>query len=406
MNVLMISPGFPVEQPFFTRGLARQGANVIGLGDQHESLLPDMARQALAAYLHIPGFGDTGHIRNVVADAAQRVGIHQIECTWEPYMILAAELRAMLGLPGMTVDQTVPFRDKEVMKEKLDAAGIRTPRHFSTRDPADGVREAAREIGFPICVKPISGAGSADTHRVNSAEHLEEILPLLGHVAEVSVEEFIEADEFTFDTVCADGEILFYNVAAYRPRPLIGRTNEWVSQQTVCLRHPDQESLQTGVAMGQAVLKALGFRDGFTHMEWYRKADGEAVFGEIAARPPGANTVDLMNYANDFDVYEGWAEAVLHKRFTQPIHRRYNAANIFKRAQGQGTIQRIEGLERLLQEFGEHVCEVDLLPIGTPRRNWKQTLRSDGMIIVRHPDFATTCHIADQFGTRLQMYAG
>ena len=28
MNVLMISPGFPVEQPYFTRGLARQGVRV------------------------------------------------------------------------------------------------------------------------------------------------------------------------------------------------------------------------------------------------------------------------------------------------------------------------------------------------------------------------------------------
>ncbi len=405
MNVLMISPGFPVEQPFFTRGLARQGVNVIGLGDQHESQLPPMAREALAAYLQVNSFTDEGHVMSVVGDAHRRAGIHQIECTWEPYMILAAKLREMLGLPGMTVAQTVPFRDKEAMKQVLDAAGIRTPRHASTRS-ADGVRQAAREIGYPVCVKPISGAGSADTHRVNSPEHLEEILPLLRHVAEVSVEEFIEAEEFTFDTVCVNGEISFFNIAMYRPRPLIGRTNEWISQQTICLRDPGQEYVRPGYEMGKAVLKALGFQTGFTHMEWYRKADGEAVFGEIAARPPGANTVDLMNYANDFNVYDGWAEAVVHGRFSQPVNRLYNSANIFKRAQGQGRIQSVTGLESLMAEFGDHVCVVDLLPVGSPRRNWKQTLRSDGMVIVRHPDFETACHIADQFGIRLQMYAG
>ena len=32
MNVLMISPGFPTEMQYFTRGLARVGARVIGLG--------------------------------------------------------------------------------------------------------------------------------------------------------------------------------------------------------------------------------------------------------------------------------------------------------------------------------------------------------------------------------------
>ena len=112
MNVLMISPGFPVEQPYFTRGLSRQGVNVIGLGDQHESQLPQMARDAVTAYLQVNSFTDEAHVMSVVADAARRVGIHQIECTWEPYMILAAKLREMLGIGGMTCQQTVPFRDK------------------------------------------------------------------------------------------------------------------------------------------------------------------------------------------------------------------------------------------------------------------------------------------------------
>ena len=49
---------------------------------------------------------------------------------------------------------------------------------------------------------------------------------------------------------------------------------------------------------------------------------------------------------------------------------------------------------------------LDLLPIGAPRRNWKQTLVSDGMIIVRHPDLERTLQIADRFATELRMYAG
>ncbi len=405
MNVVMISPGFPVEQPFFTRGLARQGHHVIGVGDQHENDLPEIARNALSAYLQVPSFVDEHAVMRVVADAAAKVRIDQIECTWEPFMVLAAKLREMLGLPGMTVEQTVPFRDKEVMKQVLDRNGIRTPRHVSTIS-IEGVRDATKAIGYPICVKPIAGAGSADTYRVDSSEHLEEILPRLGHVREVSVEEFIEADEYTFDTVCVGGEIKFFNICCYRPRPLMGRTHQWISQQTITVRNVMDPYLETGREMGVEVIKALGFRDGFTHMEWYRKPDGEAVFGEIAARPPGANTVDLMNFANDFDVFEGWAEAVTNGSFSQPINRGFCAGHIFKRAQGEGRIQRIEGLEGLMADFGQHFCYIDLLPIGAQRRDWKQTLRSDGMIIVRHPDYETACEILDQVGMRLQMYAG
>jgi hypothetical protein len=116
--------------------------------------------------------------------------------------------------------------------------------------------------------------------------------------------------------------------------------------------------------------------------------------------------VDLINFASDIDTFTGWAEAVCHGKFTQKVERKYNAAWIYKRAQGQGRIQRIEGLAPLMAELSEHVMVLDLLPIGATRRNWKQTLVSDGMIIVRHPDLQKTLEIADRFGTELRLYAG
>jgi hypothetical protein len=235
---------------------------------------------------------------------------------------------------------------------------------------------------------------------------LQRVLEATRHVPHVSVEEFIEGEEFTFDTVCANGEVLFYNICAYRPRPLISRQLLWVSPQTVALKDPDVPYLAGGVKLGFAVLKAMNFRTGFTHMEWHRRADGEAVFGEIAARPPGAFTVDIMNFASDTDLFRGWAEAALRGRLHEPVTRRYNCASIFKRAQGQGRIQRIEGLGRLMSDYGAHVCVVDLLPVGAPRRDPMQTLISDGMVIVRHAELDRCMEIADQFGTELNLYAG
>ena len=181
---------------------------------------------------------------------------------------------------------------------------------------------------------------------------------------------------------------------------------EWISPQTITLRDVDAPELRAGVELGLGVLKALGFRTGFTHMEWFRKPDGEAVFGEIAARPPGARSTELMNYGCDIDVFRGWAEAVCHGRWSQPIERRYNSAVIFKRAQGQGRIRQIEGLEGLLGRYGERIVCVNLLPLGAPRRNWKATLISDGYLIVRHPDLGACLEMADRVGTHLRLLAG
>ena len=405
MNVLMISPGFPKEMQYFTRGLAREGARVVGLGDQPEDHLPPAARESLSAYLHVGSFQDEAGIVERVAHFAQRVHLDRVECLWEPYVILAARIRERLGLPGLTVEQTVPFRDKEVMKRVLDAAGIRTPHHYSATTAAQVV-EGAETIGYPVIVKPIAGAGSESTYKVTSREELDRILPALRHVTEVSVEEFVEGDDMTFDTLCVDGEVVHYSIATYIPRALYMRENEWVSPITLVYRDPDLPELAAGKAMGFQVLEALGFRTGYTHMEWYRRPDGEAVFGEIGARSPGAGLVDLINYASDIDTYTGWAECVVHGRFTQTVDRKYNAAWIYKRAQGQGRIRRYEGLEAILSELGPNLVDLDLNPIGAPRRDWRKLLVGDGMVTVRHPDLATTRSMAERVAAHLHIVAG
>jgi len=405
MRVLFFSPGFPAEMPFFVRGLGAVGAETIGVGDQPQAALPQMARDALAAYFQLDQMWDEGAVIAAVRQIHERAPLDRIECLWEPGMLLAARLREALGVPGMSRAQTVPFRDKEVMKKTLDDAGIRTPRHKRVDTP-DGIRDAAATVGYPLIVKPIAGAGSADTHRVDGPSQLDAIIDAVRHVPEVSVEEFIEGEEFTYDTICSDGEVLFENVSWYRPPPLIGRTLEWVSPQTVSLRNLDGPEARAGLTLGRTVLAAFGFQTGFTHMEWFLKADGEAVFGEIGARPPGARSVDVMNYTCEADLFTGWAEAVVYGKITQNLERRFNCAIIYKRAQGEGNIQRVEGLHGLLSRYGPHVAGIELLPIGAPRRNWKQTLLSDGFVFVRHTDLQTTLAMADRVGTDLQIYAG
>jgi formate-dependent phosphoribosylglycinamide formyltransferase (GAR transformylase) len=402
-NVVMLSPGYPVEMSYFTRALAAVGARVIGVGDQPPHVLPPAARDSLAHYEHV-SLADDDAVLAALRGLAQHARLDRVECLWEPYMLLAARIRETFGLPGMTVQQTVPFRDKEQMKRVLDAAGIRTPWHVSTTTAA-GVWEAAERVGYPLIVKPIAGAGSADTYRVDSAAELGDVLPRLRHVPEVSVEEFVDGEELTYDTVCADGEILFEHVLWYRPRPLQMRMHEWVSPVTVSLRDLTTPDLQGGRRMGADVLAALGFRSGFTHMEWYRKHDGEVVFGEIGARPPGARVVDLMNYATDADLYVGWAEAVVHGRM-RPVERRYNAGSVFKRAHGAGRITRVDGLDRLLSQYGDHVVNVELLPVGAPRRDWRATVIGDGIVVVRHPELAPVVEMTDRFAAELHMYAG
>ncbi len=404
MNVIFIAPGYPDEMPFFVRGLSHYGGKVYGVSDVPESQLPALSREHLSGYLQVASLTDEMAVVGAVTKWMGRRTIDRVVCMWEPGIVLAARMREALGVPGMEIEQAMRFRDKDLMKQHIGAAGIRCARH-ARASTAHEVRVACEAVGFPAIIKPIAGAGSMDTFKVNDAHEMEAAIKKLTHVDEVNVEEFIEGDEYTYDTICRNGKMLYRNIGFYRPNPLLARTNEWISPQTLCLRDSESPKFADGHALGQAVIDAMQFDTGFTHMEWWITTKGEAVFSEIAARPAGARTVDLMNFVSDIDLFTGWAEVELTGKFSQVAPRKYTSVNIFKRAQGQGRIRQIEGLASLMQRYGDSVVNVDLLPVGAMRRDWKLTLISDGYITVRNPDYATTCEIADAFGTELRLYA-
>ena len=404
MNVLFVAPGFPTEMPYYVRGLRANGATVFGLGDQLPHELPAMARENLGDYGRFPGiFLDNADLAPVKAWLGNRK-VDRVVCQWEPGVLLCGRLRDFLGVEGMGYDALLPFRDKVIMKDMVRDAGLRTARSERAKSEQE-VRDAAVIVGYPLIVKPIAGAGSMDTFRCDNAAELDAALKLMKHVDEVVVEEFIDGEEYTFDTICHEGKVLFWNMCFYRPRPLIARTVMWVSPQTMVLREPDAPKYAAGRALGLAVLKALNFRTGFTHMEWYLKANGEAVFGEIGARPPGAHTVDIMNWANDCDLFNGMGEAEVKGTFSQEIVRKYNCTCLTKRAQGEGTIRRIEGVERVRHTLGEQLVALNLLKVGEQRRDPKLSLLGDGWVVIRDPDLQACMDACDFVGQTLQIFA-
>jgi biotin carboxylase len=404
MKAVFLAASYPPEMQQYTRGLAEVGAEVYGVGDTPAQALPASLKHHLHDYLQVPRLLDEADVVERVTAWLRGREVDRVLANWEVMVLTAARLRERFGVPGMTVDAVEGFRDKQLMKERVAAAGLRVPRAVRVRTIAE-TRAAAEQIGFPLVVKPIAGAGSADTYRVDDAAALDATLARMHHVREASCEEFVDGDEYTFDTVSIAGVPAFANVAQYLPRPLAARTNEWISPVIITVRDMAQPALADGIALGHGVLGALGMGDGFTHMEWFRKADGEVVFGEIGCRPGGAHLVDQMNYTCDIDLFREWARAVCWGTFEAPTVRKYNAAIIFKRARGHGRITRIDGLSEFLHRHGEHVVEQRLLPVGTPRRDWKKTLVSDGYLLLRHPDWDRTYQLAMEAATDITMWA-
>ncbi len=404
MRVLFLSPGYPPEMHQFTRALARMGASVLGVGDTPARALPAGVRDALEDYLVVPSALDEGDVTARLEEWLRGRPVDRVETNWEPMTLLAADLRARWELPGMRRNVVLGFRDKVTMRERVAAAGVRVPASARVRSPREAF-EAAERIGLPVVVKPVAGAGSADTWIASSRAELEEVLAKTAHVPESSLEELIEGEELTYETVCVDGVPLHESCTRYYPNVLDARKNAWISPIIMTLRDREHAAVADGVAMGRKVLAALGMTTGFTHMEWFRARSGEAVFGEIAARSPGANMVDLMNYAADADLFVEWARAVVEGRVLAPNEQRYHAAIVFKRAIGEGRIVRHAGLDAFLAKYRGHVARADFLPIGAPRRDWTKTFLADGNLVVRHADHDVTLAMAQEAAAKIQLHA-
>ena len=252
-------------------------------------------------------------------------------------MLTAARLRERFGVPGMTVDTVRGFRDKQLMKERVAAAGLRVPRSERVRTVAEA-RAAAERIGYPLIAQ-------ADRRR-GQRRHLP------GRRARAELEAALGAHAPRHRGELRGvhrrrGVHVRHRVhrrrAGVRERRAVPAASRSIARSQRVDQpgdhhgaRPAQPALAAGIALGRSVLDALGMGDGFTHMEWFRKPDGEVVFGEIGCRPGGAHLVDQMNYTCDIDLFREWARAVCWGTFEAPTARKYNAAIIFKRAQGPG----------------------------------------------------------------------
>src|SRR4051812_30302577 len=168
MRVVFLSPTYPPEMPQFTRGLAEIGAEVLGVGDGQ----PDgELRRYLSDYLQVPSIMDEDDVIARVHTWLRGRTIDRVLANWEPLVITAARMRERFGLPGMSADVVRGFRDKQLMKERVAAAGLRVARARRVRTAAEA-RAAVEYIGLPAIIKPISGAGSADTYKLESIADL------------------------------------------------------------------------------------------------------------------------------------------------------------------------------------------------------------------------------------------
>jgi biotin carboxylase len=311
---------------------------------------------------------------------------HRILGILEALQVQLAEARAHFGIEGTDPRTADLFRDKARMKDALRAAGLPCARHRLLASARDG-ELFAREVGFPMVLKPPAGMGAKATFRVGSIDQLRGAIEGMhvGPKKPMLAEEFLRGREHSLETITTGGQVRFCSISEYLPSPLEVLENPWI--QWVCLlpRELGRE-YDDARAMGIAAIRALGLTSGFTHMEWFRRADGSLAIGEIAQRPPGANITRMTGLAHDFDPYVAWARAVVDDAFDGPYERQYAVGCAFLRGMGRGRVVRLENVDAANAKIRMLVEEAKLPTIGAPRNDGYE---GDGYAILRARETAT-----------------
>jgi len=301
----------------------------------------------------------------------------------EMIMVQLAQARQHFGVRGTGPDVAELFRDKAMMKARLEQAGLPVARSRLVRKVSDA-ESFARDVGFPLVLKPPAGMGAKATYRVDSLEALRGALGGMGVSPgqPVLVEEFLSGREFSFETITIGGTPRTYSISHYLPTCLEVLENDWI--QWVCLlpREIEGPEYDGARAIGKAAILALGLDDGATHMEWFQRPDGTLAIGEIAQRPPGANITPMMGHVHGIDPHRAWARAVVDGVLDAPWERKAAAASVFLRGMGRGRVTSVSGLHECHEAVGKFIVEADIPTVGAPK---KDGYEGDGYIVVRHP---------------------
>jgi len=405
MHVLFVEPKFPYNQREFVRGLHAVGARVTGIGEAPAEALDDELKAWLHGYERVRSVVDEGAMLDAVRRVQGREWVDRLEATVEAHILPVAKVREACSIPGTSYRTAFLCRDKPAMKEALRQADVPCAQSRGV-DSAQELRIFAAEIGYPIILKPRSGAGASGTSKVTNDRELESAIAEWGldRGGSAAAEEFIEGHEGFYDTLSIGGQVVHEFVSHYYPNVLEAMRTRWISPQIVTTNRVDASGYEELKRLGQRVITALGIGTSATHMEWFFGPRG-LKFSEIGCRPPGVGVWDLYAAANEFDIYREWAHAVVHGEPSQRLSRGFSAGMINLRPQRDGRITGYEGLDLIERTYGDWILDSHLPPVGTPTQPVEAGYMANAWLRMRHPDYDQLRRMLDQVGRTVKVLA-
>jgi biotin carboxylase len=223
----------------------------------------------------------------------------------ESGVVTVAAVAEALGLPGVGADAARQSRNKLLMRQAHERAGVPHPRYRLVASPAEAVAAAA-DFGYPVVLKPTLGAASDFVFRIDDAEEMElrykitvegmqQMSPYLREARGldlgphgVLVESFLDGHEHLFEALAWDDEV-YLGSAVDRVTAEGDTFEDDVHRAPTRLSRAELARVHRVIA---DAAHAQGLRRSVMHAEVRYHGD-EPYIVEIAIRPGGGG-LDLV----------------------------------------------------------------------------------------------------------------
>ncbi|MFD7901066.1 acetyl-CoA carboxylase biotin carboxylase subunit family protein [Kitasatospora sp. NPDC059747] len=272
-------------------------------------------RSHIADFVMLEDLTDLAAVCAAVRAIADRVGpVDQLVALSEYLLDVAAQVREELEIPGPRPAEVSTYRNKLTMKQLLADAGVRVPR-FAPCSDVETTTRIARDIGYPLILKPVAGAASKGVNRVADEASLRSWLASVDS-ADYQIEELIDGTVYHVDGF-ADHEarVPFQVVSRYINDCLAFETSGAPLGSVVVQESALRERVEEFV---RACVAALDMRSMAIHLELFVTKDEEIVFLEIAGRVGGAEVPHLINRLFGVNLSWVWLKAICGEPVSLP----------------------------------------------------------------------------------------
>ena len=308
----------------------------------------------------------------------------------------AAYISEQLHLKGITSDVARRFKDKFHMLQCAQQRGINVPDFALTNNVSDAL-QFAKNLGYPVIIKPHDSAASKGVYRVDSAHELTERYEesrLFSSNQKVLIQKYIEKEtEYCVEAYTRNFQVR--NIAIGKRDYFKSRT-DFIPQATLLKSaQAELDAFEEQVLEVNArLVEGLGLSFGITHGEFMvEQGTGKIYLVEIAARGGGVGiSSELVPACSGIDMVECLLDDVADTRQELPTPQANAVAAYFCFMLKPGTITRIQGVEAIRQ-MPEVMGFVENFSIGNEIARGHNKYARKGPIHVKGKD-ARECYQA------------